>query len=256
MGKLKPVSYIRSMSRGKSSPHLIEFSDHHNYVVKFKNNPQGNWVLINEYIVNNLASLLELPIPRYKVVRISKQFIEENENLHQKNFKSGKQFASRYTKHSLHVTDLKGRPVKDQINNLNQVGGLLVFDHWVSNSDRNLKNLLLRPVGHQYYFEMIDHANCFNITPNNPEREFLPLQVRKGKLYRWFNSLIDHKKQLTSYVEKISEIKNEDIHTIIHSLPGDWKVSDKEKEKLYSHIKYAKKALPGIIDDYWKANFE
>ncbi|UJF32106.1 HipA family kinase [Paenibacillus hexagrammi] len=254
MGTIKPVTYIRPMSRGKSSPHLIACSDGRRYVVKFKNNPQGDWVLINEFIVNHLGALLELPIPRYKTIRITKQFIEEYDELRSKSFRSGRQSASRFVERALHVTDLDSRPKRHEIKNVDQVPGLIVFDHYTSNSDRNEKNLLLVPKGNQYVFQMIDHTNCFNITPDNPSREFLPLSVRRGKVFRWFHTLITHKKQLMDYVDKITAIHNDDLRHIIDMLPDDWNVSDSYQEALYKHLKYAKKALPGVMREYIDKN--
>ncbi|SDN59889.1 hypothetical protein SAMN04487897_103291 [Paenibacillus sp. yr247] len=255
MGRIKPVSYIRPMSGGRSSPHLILFSDNHKYVVKFKNNPQGNWVVTYEYIVNTLANRLQLPIPHHKIVRVSGSFIKHNEKLAKVGFKSGNQFASRFIEDTMMFTDLSSNITKEQIRNVDQIAGLIVFDHWVGNSDRNPKNLLFLPAddgSKQYDFRMIDHANCFNISTTNPERKFLPLKVRKKEVYRWCNTLLDNKKQLSSFVDRIMEIKNDEIYELIHSMSGDWLVTDEDKEILYKHIKYAKKALPETIDDYIK----
>lgn len=255
MGRIKPVSYIQPMSGGRSSPHLILFDDGHKYVVKFKNNPQGDWVVTYEYIVNSLASRLQLPIPRYKIVRVSGSFIEKNEKLAKIGFKSGSQFASRFIENTVLFTDLSSTLSKGQIRNVDQIAGLIVFDHWVGNSDRNPKNLLFLPTNdgsNQYEFRMIDQANCFNISTTNPERKFLPLKVRKKEVYRWCNTLLDSKKQLSSFVDRILEIKNEEIYDLIYSMSSDWLVNEEDKYRLYKHIKYAKKALPKTIDHYIK----
>ncbi|MBP1966969.1 HipA family kinase [Paenibacillus aceris] len=255
MGRIKPVSYVKPMSGGRSSPHLILFDDGHKYVVKFKNNPQGNWVVTYEYIVNTLAKRLQLPIPQYKVVKIRSQFIKENKELEKIGFKPGNQFASQYIEDSVTFLNLPSNLTRDQLVNADQIAGLIVFDHWIGNSDRNTKNLLFLPAdaeGNQYEFKMIDHANCFNISTSNPERKFLPLKVRKKEIYRWCNTLLDDTKQLNSYVDRILEIKNEEIYKLIYSMSSDWLVDEDAKERLYRHIKYAKKALPKTIDDYIK----
>lgn len=255
MGRIKPVSYVKPMSGGRSSPHLILFDDGHKYVVKFKNNPQGNWVVTYEYIVNTLASRLQLPIPQFKIVRIRSDFIKENKELAKIGFKSGSQFASQFIENSVTFLDLPNNLAKEHIVNADQIAGLIVFDHWIGNSDRNTKNLLFLPAdkdGNRYEFKMIDHANCFNISTTNPERKFLPLKVRKKEIYRWCNTLLDDKKQLKSFVDRILAIKNEEIQELIHSMSGDWLVDDQTKDRLYRHIKYAKKALPKTIDEYIK----
>ncbi|MDD9269973.1 HipA family kinase [Paenibacillus sp. GCM10023248] len=255
MGRIKPVSYVKPMSGGRSSPHLILFDDGHKYVVKFKNNPQGNWVVTYEYIVNTLAKRLQLPIPDYKIVKVRSRFINENKELASIGFKSGNQFASRYIEDSVTFLNLPGSLAREQLVNADQIAGLIVFDHWIGNSDRNPKNLLFLPTesdSQRYEFKMIDHANCFNISTSNPERKFLPLKVRKKEIYRWCNTLLKDTQQLKSYVDRILEIKNKEIYELIQSMSSDWLVDEQAKDRLFRHIKYAKKALPATIDDYIK----
>jgi hypothetical protein len=250
MGTLTPVQYVRPMEIGRSSPQLILFSDSHKYVVKFKNNRQGDLVLVNEYIANKLARLLKLPIPAFRTVWISEQFIQDNPVLLEHKFKAGHQVASRYIDNSFMLNTKFARLTrlgKTDIINRNKAAGLIVFDHWVSNIDRNLRNVLLEPDGKQYYIRMIDHANCFQRSVKNPNR-FLPLEVRYFSSYEWCVSLLNKKEELTLNVNRILDIPKDKIKEIVQSLPEDWQVSEEEKKRIYRHIEHARNDLPRIID--------
>ncbi len=57
------VKYIRKM-RGGSNAQLMLADDGQYYVVKFRNNPQHQRILINELLCYVLLDYLQLPIPK------------------------------------------------------------------------------------------------------------------------------------------------------------------------------------------------
>lgn len=63
--------------RGGSQPVLVEGSDGFRYVVKFINNLQGPNVLFNEAMGNELYCALGLPVPTWKPLTISKEFLDQ-----------------------------------------------------------------------------------------------------------------------------------------------------------------------------------
>src|SRR5208337_5526831 len=68
------VEHIRPM-RGGSQPHLMRCSDGHYYVVKFRNNPQGSRILVNEHVAGKLAKLLGLPCPETCLVKVREELV-------------------------------------------------------------------------------------------------------------------------------------------------------------------------------------
>jgi hypothetical protein len=68
--------FIRKL-RGGSQPLLIEASDGITYVLKFSNNPQGCNVAFNEAIGTELYSAAGLPVPKWKPLRITEDFLNE-----------------------------------------------------------------------------------------------------------------------------------------------------------------------------------
>lgn len=244
-----PIKYLRPMAYGKSQPHLIKFSDHRKYVVKFKNNVQGNRVLISEYIVNKLAALLDLPVPPCKAVTVPDSFIRRHPPLSESHFQSGTQFASRYIDRCISLFDILPRPLKEEIVNRKQAAGLIVFDLWVSNRDRNSKNILLKPVGERRYaLHMIDHANCIKRSGNVVQ--FKRFGFKYNFAYRWCISILDDGKELLPYVKKIVALPNEDIYDVIRSIPDDWNVTENEKKNLFRHLKDAKTMLPHLVEEF------
>src|ERR1017187_5416922 len=71
------TQYIRKL-RGGSQPILAEASDGHTYVVKFANNLQGPNVLFNESAGSELYCAFGLPVPEWRPVTASEDFLDKN----------------------------------------------------------------------------------------------------------------------------------------------------------------------------------
>ena len=56
--------------RGGAQGHLMRCDDGHYYVVKFRNNPQHERVLANEFLATKLAERVGLPVPIAEVVNV------------------------------------------------------------------------------------------------------------------------------------------------------------------------------------------
>lgn len=69
------VRYLRKLHGGSQSM-LVQADDGFYYVVKFANNLQGRNVLFNEAIGNELYRACGLPIPGWKPIRVTDQFID------------------------------------------------------------------------------------------------------------------------------------------------------------------------------------
>jgi hypothetical protein len=69
--------YIKNL-RGGSQPILAHATDGHTYVVKFANNLQGPNILFNESAGSELYVALGLPVPIWRPLRVSEDFLEKN----------------------------------------------------------------------------------------------------------------------------------------------------------------------------------
>ena len=63
------VQHVKRM-RGGAQSHLMRCDDGHYYVVKFRNNPQHERVLANEFLATRLAESVGLPVPAAEVVEV------------------------------------------------------------------------------------------------------------------------------------------------------------------------------------------
>jgi len=154
------VKYIGAMQRGETKPQLFECDDGIRYVIKFMSNPIGKKVLVHEYIANELAKFINLPVAEGQPIYFSKQFIESTPEIKDFNVEPGLHFGSKYYENIVRPTNEKR--IK-RCKNLDQMPGVIVFDHWVRNRDRsvNFWNLIIDEGENFNKLYMIDHAGCF-----------------------------------------------------------------------------------------------
>src|SRR5271165_3192208 len=74
------VQHVKRM-RGGAQGHLMRCDDGHYYVVKFRNNPQHERVLANEFLATRLAERVGLPVPAAEVVEVSTWLVEHTPEL-------------------------------------------------------------------------------------------------------------------------------------------------------------------------------
>src|SRR5579862_4732238 len=95
------VQHIKRM-RGGAQSHLMRCEDGHYYVVKFRNNPQHERVLANEFLATRLAEIVNLPVPVTQVVEVKAWLVEHTDELtillsgREIRVEAGLQFGSRY----------------------------------------------------------------------------------------------------------------------------------------------------------------
>jgi len=95
------VQHIKRM-RGGAQSHLMRCDDGHYYVVKFRNNPQHERVLANEFLATRLAERVGLPVPVAEVVDVKAWLVEHTSDLtillggREIQVEAGLQFGSRY----------------------------------------------------------------------------------------------------------------------------------------------------------------
>ncbi|WP_134699042.1 HipA family kinase [Ammoniphilus sp. YIM 78166] len=244
---LTPVRWIKEL-KGKSYPQLIEFSDGFRYIVKFKNNPQGTKQIVNEYIGCQLAKHLHLPVPDSKLVSIDQSFIEQMHGRERYPFTSGRQFASLSIKRKKRIK--KEFPPPSSIVNTDVLPGIVVFDHWLSNDDRNRNNILLkRKKRGGYCVFIIDQGNCF---PGgfrwtiDTLREY-PRPIRKRPFHQWILSMLSHPDELNRYIYNVKQLPESLLWETITSLPDDWNISWDEKSALFNHLIRGRNALEDIM---------
>ena len=129
--------------KGGSQAHLIEADDGHFYVVKPKDNPQHRRILVNEWISAVFLRYLQLGSPEVAAVLLPGDFVAANPELGVQRgrmleaISPGWHFGSRMPVDPAEVAlfDTLPNVLFSKVVNLRDLGGLLVFDRWVSNAD-------------------------------------------------------------------------------------------------------------------------
>src|ERR1039458_7386777 len=126
------VQHVKRM-RGGAQSHLMRCDDGHYYVVKFRNNPQHERVLANEFLATRLAERVGLPVPATEVVEVPPWLIEHTAELtivlgsHTIQVEAGLQFGSRYIVSPVEgqVFDYLPPEMLERVRNLHTFTGIL-----------------------------------------------------------------------------------------------------------------------------------
>ncbi len=177
--------HIKRMRGGANAQSVLADDDCY-YVVKFRNNPQHQRILVNELICSVMLKYLQLPTPEWEIVQVPKQLIDETPELAMEvgrrklRCEPGLHFGSQYPGDPARraVYDYVPLSILRLVLNADTFCGMVAFDKWVSNADgrqaiffRDRAKHWLR-VGDQidrisprslvYVVNMIDHGFAFN----------------------------------------------------------------------------------------------
>ena len=253
MTPLEPVKYLETLS-GKAA-HLLLFNDGNRYAVKCKNNFHGTRELVNEFVIARLGQHLSLPVVPIQLVDMREHQIQFIPKKYAANYKPGTQFASLFIDNCRGLSSEPPHPTKAEIKNSQILAGILVFDHWVHNTDRTKSNILLErlPEG-KYDIHMIDHGKCF---PGGYKWNKAKLQKRdKFKkdsiVHIWTLGMLDDPSILTSYMEQILALPETVIEKVVQEIPADWDVSLQDKEALVAYLTIQKKTFADSVYSFAK----
>lgn len=248
----RPIHYVETLLGDIA--HLFSMGDDTvKYVVKFNNYRNRTKEIVNEYIVGKLAELLSLPVLPMQVIYVSKEEINSlPRKIGKKIQTAGNHISFPFIDHCQPFTNVSDSIQKDELMNRSSLAGMIVFDIWVNNSDRSRTNLLLQPISSGYHFHMIDHGRCFPEGYNwTVESLMQNIQFRTNMpIYKWATSLLNHEDELRIFMHQILALEKKDIEDIFLSIPGDWYITDEEKEQLLLFLLRQRIALPHIIDAY------
>jgi hypothetical protein len=188
--------FLRKM-RGGAQAHLLATDCRRKspfFVTKFRDNPQHNRILVNEWIAARLLKQLKVATPDTEIVHIDSEFLDQNREVHfqfgtgQRPVAPGWHLGSCFPGNpdTDAVYDFLPDTLLPQVVNAADFRGALVFDKWVSNSDarqaiffrRRIQEWLdvpdVAPQQKGFIAQMIDHGYAFD----GPHWEFAdsPLQ--------------------------------------------------------------------------------
>lgn len=232
------VKHIKKMETGGSNSQLIECKEG-KFVVKFKQNPQGPRVLVNELVSAILATTLLLLCPKAAVVSAAPEFIEMNQAV-LSTFSPGLHFGSEYlSSDESRVTSTFDSQTIKQADNFNELAGIMAFDVWTANTDRTLANL----ISYENRILMIDHGH--NFTAPNWTAQTLRASVNNS--YDWSLKNFVNRDLLNAEIQKISSLDPMAIQTAIDQVPNEWGLTSDDKNALLEFLTHRQATIEGLL---------
>lgn len=256
----------KEITNGVTKPYIITCDDSEQYVVKFKENPEGKRVLANEYVCAKIAEILELPLATPSLVQVNDTFIQdfgEQVSEHtEENVTTGLHFGTKMIKKAYQIN---GASMLKLAKNIECIPDIILFDQLVCNCDRecNGGNLLFDQS--KMEIVVLDHTHAFDIGPLWDEHsleykigeDFRPLQP-DGYVYRKLIPYVNGNNPFNSILEKMGRLNSNSLWDIISNIPAEWEVSSAQKEKLLEYLEdrlhRIETALPVLKPGlpYWK----
>ena len=248
--------------RGGAQAHLVQASDSHFYVVKFRNNPQHRRVLVNEWVASVLLEYLQLHGAAVAQVDFTVDFIAANPDMAMQ-FGSrtrlpepGWHFGSRYPGDPtrLAVYDFLPDLLLGKVANLSEYAGMLAFDQWVGNADSR-QTVFYRAnvaesgaIGTRNAFValFVDHGYAFG----GPEWAFHDSALR-GLYHRPIvYAGVTGWHSFEPWLDRIRHFPEEIIDRALRSLPPAWVEDDQEAlEKLLEKLLHRRERVAHLIED-------
>lgn len=265
---MKTVLAIRTsgeVNNGCTKPYYVA-CDEDTYVVKFKENPQGVRVLVNEYVCAEIAAIIELPLPSPALIRASEEFVRNSNqelSIHLgASITSGIHFGTKKVKKAYPITT---SDMLKSAKNINIIPDIILFDQLVCNKDRdsNGGNLLFDPIKKEIV--VIDHTHVFDLgsiwTSSDLDRRIgqkFTAFDSSGYVYRKLVPFVKGNNPFHASLDRMARLKAPDLWNIINAIPIEWEVTIQEKNTLNQYIWdrliRIEQCLPIIrpVFPYWK----
>jgi len=221
----KAVQHIKRM-RGGAQGHLMRCDDGHYYVVKFRNNPQHERVLANEFLATRLAERVGLPVPVAEVVEVREWLVEHTSELtivlgsQAIRCEAGLQFGSRFVVSPVEgqVFDYLPPEMLERVRNLQTFAGILALDKWTCNADGRQAAFWRKMRERKYSAAFIDQGYCFNAGewtfPDFPLRGVYPRNEVYAAVRGWAS--------FEPWLSRIERLEEDWVWEIAQVIPPSW----------------------------------
>lgn len=239
------------MKNGTTNPFSVICDDGKPYILKGLNDDISGKTLFNELIAYRLASLLDLPIPKCKIVSLPEEQIESSFDMSILNFKPGCCFASEYVLGNPRINP----KILEKIVNQDDIPSIVLFDQLIINEDRAEND------GNFYYDRrnkkllIIDHTHIFGgwqdwttnqIILNITDPPTIISNLR-GKNYKYFDQYISGNSPFDKIQKRIEAIKQEDISGLFQNIPLEWNINGEDIKCVHKLINHQIEHLHEIL---------
>ncbi|MGA7833226.1 MAG: HipA family kinase [Terracidiphilus sp.] len=186
--RVEALFHVRKL-RGGSQPVLVQASDGFLYVVKFLNNPQGSNLLFNEALGTELFRGAGLPVPEWRLVHISEEFLDRNQACWMElehgllRPKAGWCFGSRFLNlRNTSVFEILSRTSFNRISNRRDFCTAWVLDALCGHADNRQAIFIERDTKSLEAF-FIDHGHLFGGASGTASPSFLASRYLDSRVY-------------------------------------------------------------------------
>ena len=237
---------------GGAGSHRFLCDDENDYVVKFVN-PQ-NKIAINELVVGSIATDLELATPGKVLVNVSKEVIEDSEDLPEQlldmNPHIGSTVLPKEGEDFDKFADDKLNEMK--LTNHEELYGFVALDNWIHNTDRNNRgnNMIIFLPRNKIRLVMIDFSHCFG--GDNWTGDILN-QIRDQDApisnFPYIQRQLTDNSKFEHWIQKIENFQNERIDDILNCIPDTWNFDEAEKTILANFLQTRRGMVRRIITE-------
>jgi hypothetical protein len=255
MNAIAAIRAVSPIKNGVTKPYYVTCKHNETYAVKFAQNPEGARVLLNEFVCAKIAQELELPLPEPALIVASDEFISDHGNAIADHIGAPPEKGLHYgTVKIKKVFPIPSARIIDEARNKAVVPEILIFDQFISNSDRdrNGGNLLFDATNKLVV--LIDHTHAFEL---GPIWDAAQLRQRIGQPFQLFDSTgyvykkliphIDGNNPFHTILGKMSRMTDETLWHIINGVPDEWGMSPEEKEILHLYLLDRKNRIEEVL---------
>lgn len=256
----KVVEIEEKLPNGYTSPFKVKCDDGKQYVLKYicdisnevDNDEINGKILFNELISARIAKKLGLKIPNFKIVYLSKEVINNDNELKKYAPKDGLCFASEFIDNSFAGIST---PLLKIAKNNDMLPEIIVFDQLIMNIDRSqrVSNILFNPKDKCFY--IIDNTESFDLggiweisdleqRMNNIPPTLVNNEALHGTCYSYLGYFVKNKASFDNIIDKIHNI---DLNDIMIDIPIDWNIKEEEKKFIIEFLKSRIKQIDDIL---------
>jgi hypothetical protein len=242
----KAKHYEGVVEKASTRPHILAFDDGNSYVTKFRGNPEGDSVLIKEFVASELLRALDFARLDGRIVTVEADLMRTQAEL--AGLTPGPQFGSHYE------PDNKPFSVKDlrSLTNYSDLPQVVVFDTFLCNTDRHLANIFFVRDRMQsavaYRFAMIDHDRIFGRAKWDCQA------LGYGKTSRTFSDALNILDYISptldvfeTFLLRLEALRPEKIESILDAVPSEWGFILSDKAAVLDFLLFRKGLVRSII---------
>lgn len=255
------VQAIRRM-RGGAQSQLMLGADGKLWVVKFRNNPQHERVLANEWIATRIAEAVGLTVPACDVVEVTDWLVRNTPEMVVdggrgvvERCESGLQFGSQFVGGLMpgQVVDYLPEGMLDEVRNIAEFCGMLCVDKWTGNCNGRQAVFERRPRERRYRASFIDQGYCFNAGewtfPDAPLRGVYARNTVYARVTGW--------QSFEPWLSRLEEFPAEKLWAIGENVPGEWYGGDAaELERLMDKLLERRTRVRELVSAFRESNRE